>query len=126
MSSGREDECLVMVPEDTEYCIYFTVTSKERTLGYKLSKYAANRPDIDWGRVAGRAKQDLRGSVPQSDNLVSISPDWHTKGARQTKISELEDAFAVNQKVCKLQIPVQDATRVAISHTTKQLVHVTL
>lgn len=92
-----------------------------------------------------RAEQDLRGSVPERDNLgpstvnetkhtqlarsirtcdpylVGISPHGNTKRPRQAEICKLEVVAFVDQQVLGLEIAMKDSVRMAIKETGTEL-----
>ncbi len=57
------------VPEDAEQLVNLGVTVEQRLLGEHLGKDASNGPDVHGPGVASAAQEDLRGAVPQGDNL---------------------------------------------------------
>ncbi len=54
--------------EDLVQLIHLVLSGKERLSEEELGEDAAAGPDVDGGRV-GDAHQDLRGPIPESDNL---------------------------------------------------------
>lgn len=71
-------------------------------------------------------EEDLWGPVPQSHNLVCVCANRQAHSSSQAEISQLKTTLRVNQEVLGLQVTVQDATRMAVSHPTYQLIKVTL
>lgn len=67
--SSRPIRSFALIPEDPEELIDFRIPVEERLLGGHFCKDGPDAPYIYRGRVAGGAKQDLWGSVPQGDNL---------------------------------------------------------
>lgn len=54
---------------------------------------------------------------------MSISPQGHTKGSRQTKIGQLEVTIAVNEQVLGFEITMQNAMAVAVADALHHLCH---
>jgi hypothetical protein len=112
-----------VVLEDLENLINLRITWEERLSGAHLCKDTTNRPHVNTSGVLATTKQDLWGSIPQGDDLVSICAKGYTKGTRKTEISKLEIAFTINEKVLRLEITVKDAVTVAVSDSFAQLAH---
>jgi hypothetical protein len=55
--------------------------------------------------------------------FVCVSPQWDTKSSRQTKISQLEIAFPINQQVLWLQVAVKNPMTMAVFDSLNQLCH---
>ena len=72
------------------------------------------------------AEENFRGSVPESNNFVSVSLNWKTESASKTEISKLNHSILVNQQVLWLQISVHHTVSVAVSGTLKNLISETL
>lgn len=64
-------------------------SSKKWLSVYDFSKDASNGPYIDRGGVVLGTKEDVRGAIPQSHNLVSEVLHRDTKGTGQTEICQL-------------------------------------
>lgn len=65
------------------------VTLEEGSSVSHLVEDSANRPHVDSSAVDFLAKQDLRGSVPESDYFMSVSLEREAESASETKISYL-------------------------------------
>lgn len=115
-----------VVPEDAEQLVDLAIAREERTLGDKLGKDAADGPHVDGSGVASLAEQDLGSAVPKRDHLVSVGADGHAKRAGETKVSQLENALAVDEQVGQLQVPVQNAVRVAVRDALEDLIQIAL
>lgn len=111
------------VPEDLEDLVDFRVTGEQGLSRAHFSKYAADGPHIDTGRVLPTTKQNLRGAVPQRNDLVGVGAEGHTKGSRESEISKLEVSVAVDKEILGLQITVQHAVAVAVTDALAQLAH---
>ena len=86
-------DLLVRCPHDPEYSvelIELTVSSEKRPFGNHLGEDASNGPDINRSAVLHRPKEDLRGSVPESDNFFGVGPDRNGESSSQTKISNFK------------------------------------
>lgn len=57
---------------------------------------------------------------------MGVDPDWNTKGSRQAKICQLDDALVVDEEVLGLEVPVQDAPAVTEVYSLQDLVQVAL
>ena len=57
---------------------------------------------------------------------MSQLPDRYTKGPGKTEISQFKVAFAINQNVLQLQIPMHHSVRVTECDTTAELIHIAL
>ena len=110
-------------PEDLEDLVNFRVTSEQRLARAHFSEDAANGPHINTGRVLATTEQNLRGAVPQRNDLVGVGAEGHTKGSRESEISKLEVTVAVDKEILGLQIAMQHAVAVAVANTLAQLAH---
>jgi hypothetical protein len=54
---------------------------------------------------------------------VRVGPQWHTKGASQTKISQLQIALLVDQQVLGLEITVKNSMSMTVPDALAQLHH---
>ena len=91
--------------------------------GIHLCHDTSSRPDVDASVVGATTKQNVWGSVPQGDDLIGKGVHWNTKCSSQSKVAQLQDPFTVNQKVLRLQVPVQDPVLVAEIDAFEELVH---
>ena len=62
--------------EDFEYLIDLRIAHEERPPLDHLCENASGRPQIYTQGVCLLAKQDLGTSIPECDDLVSVSLDW--------------------------------------------------
>src|SRR5690242_19283230 len=104
------------VPEDLEDLVNLGIARKQRLARAHLGEDASHRPHVNSGRVLAATGQDFGCAVPESDNLVGVGAKRDTKGARETKVGQLQVALAVNQQVLRLEIAVQDPMAVAVAH----------
>jgi hypothetical protein len=58
------------IPENLEDLINFGVAREEWSSGAHLSEDYSNRPHIYTSRVLPASKKNLRGTIPQCDNLA--------------------------------------------------------
>lgn len=58
--------------DDFNQLIHTRISWKERLAEDELCHDAADRPDIDWLSVVGRAKDELRGSVISGADVADI------------------------------------------------------
>ena len=112
--------------EDAENLIDFRVTRPEGLLVHHLSKDGTHGPNINRGGVLAGAQQDLGGAVPQGDNLMGVSPQGHHESSGKAKISNLDNAFRVDQQVLGFEVTVHDAAAVAKVQALQNLVQVGL
>lgn len=110
-------------PEDLEDLVNLGITSEQRLARAHLGEDAADGPHIDAGGVLAATEQNLRGAVPQRDDLVGVCAERHTEGSREPEIRELEVAVAVDQEILRLQVAVQHAVAVAVADALAQLAH---
>lgn len=85
------------VPEDLEDLVNLRITGEQGLACAHLGEDTTDRPHIDTGRVLTTAKQDLRRTIPQCDDLVGVSAEWNTKGASETEICQFQVAVAVDE-----------------------------
>lgn len=90
---------------------------EQRSSSSHLRKDATNTPDVNGARVSWCTKQNLRCSVPKSDNFMSVHANGDTKGTSQTKIGKLYDTVQIDKQVLWLQITVHCATLVTVENT---------
>ena len=109
--------------EDLLQLIVVGRAGEQRPAGVHLRHDAAGGPDVDAGIVGAGAEQDVRGAVPQRDDLVGEGIDGDAKRPRQPEIRKLELALGVDEQVLRLQVAVQDAVVVAEGDATQQLLH---
>ena len=55
--------------------------------------------------------------------LIGKSVDWHTKCPRQTKVSQLQFTFPVDQKILGFKIAVQDPILMTECGSLEKLIH---
>lgn len=103
--------------------VFIGGSREQGTTGIHLSHDATSRPNVDRGVVSARAQQDVRGTVPECDDLVTESVDGNAESACKTKVSELELTLVVDQQVLRLEIAMEDSVIMAEGDTAEQLVH---
>lgn len=109
--------------EDLLQLVLVGGAGEQRAARVHLGHDAAGGPDVDAGVVGAAAEQDVRGAVPQGDDLVGEGVDGDAKGAGEAKVGELELAARVDEQVLGLEVAVQDAVVVAEGDAAHQLVH---
>ncbi len=102
------------------------ITGKERGAHGHLGEDAADGPDVDRGGVLAGAEQNLRGTIPQGDDLVGVVAHRDAEGAGEPEVGQLELAGAVDEQVLRLEVAVQDAEGVAVRNAVDELVKVRL
>lgn len=73
----------------------------------KLSKDAANRPDIYGGSVIVAAEQQLRSPIPPGHDIFSHKLAFSVVCASQTKVADLQIAVCINQEVPWFQVSME-------------------
>lgn len=68
------------------------------------------------------AEEHFRRAIPKRDHFVRVSSQGNTKCASETKVSKLQIALLVDEKVLWLQISVQDTMSMAVVDAANQLV----
>ena len=103
--------------EDLLELVFVGGAGEEGATGVHFRHDATRGPDVDAGVVGARAEEDVRGAVPEGDDLVAEGVDGDTEGARKAKVGEFELALVVDEEVLGLEIAVQDAVVVAEGDT---------
>lgn len=86
------------------------------------TKNASDRPHVNPSGVVGGSQQDLRCSVPEGDNLMSVALERDSEGSSKSKISNLENPFLlVKEKVLGLEVTVENTMAVAVCNTLAEL-----
>ena len=88
--------------ENLEDLINFRVTSEKGHAADHFGEDATNRPDIDGCRVALAAEEDLRRTVPEGDDFVSVCAYWSAEGAGKTEIGKFQNTITINEEVLGL------------------------
>lgn len=87
-----------------------------------LTKDTGNRPDINPSGVMNRAKENLRGSVPESNNLMSVALERDAQGVTEAEINDLKNTLVlVKENVMRLNISVKDIMDMAVNNTLSVL-----
>ena len=60
-------------------------------------KDTPNRPDIDGGGIVLWAQQNIRGAIPQSDYLVSVTFGGNSRGSSKSEISYFQYLVLVEE-----------------------------
>ncbi|KAH3660693.1 hypothetical protein OGATHE_005025 [Ogataea polymorpha] len=109
--------------ENLKNLIDFRITCEKRLPVGHLGKDTTNRPHVDSCRVLFSSKKDLRASVPQCNNLVSVCTQWHPESSGKAKVGNLQITFFVDEQILGFQVPMQDSMRVAVVEPTNELKH---
>lgn len=110
--------------EHAEELIDFWISLEQWFARCHFGKDATNWPNINWTWVTLRTKQDFGCSVPQCDDLVSIIANRNAEWASQAEISNLDNAFLVDEQVLRLQIAMQDTTAMTEEHCGGDLIQI--
>lgn len=105
-----------------ENLIDFGVAIEHRLLFDQLCENTTDCPNINTETVLLLAKEHLRGSVPQSLNLMSESLNRNAEGSSESEISNFEIASPIHQQILGFEIPVNNPSRVAVVDTIDKLV----
>lgn len=111
---------------DSEYLeqlVLVGCSGEQRSSGVHLGHDATGRPEVDGCAVVGGTQQNVRGSVPEGDDLVGESVDGNPECPRQTEISELEFSGGVDEQVLGFQVSMQNSVLVAVGDPGQELVH---
>jgi len=79
----------VNIPEDLEDLINLRVAREQRLARAHLGEDATDRPHVDTGRVLTTPQQDLRGTVPEGDDLVRVGSQRDAESPSETEVGEL-------------------------------------
>lgn len=109
--------------EDLLELVFVGGSREEGAAGVHFGHDAAGGPDVDAGVVGAGAEEDVRGAVPEGDDLVGEGVDGDAKGAREAEVRELELAFVVDEEILGFEIAVEDAVVVAEGDALQELVH---
>jgi hypothetical protein len=75
---------------------------------HQFSEKAAEGPHVHSEQVILTPEDDLRGSVPETDDTVALSSLEETSLLGKAEIRQLESPLAVDQNVFRLDVSVQD------------------
>ena len=88
---------------------------KENPSSKQLSKDASHWPHVNSSVVVLTASQQLRSTVVLSDHLQSHGDgEVRLNSTGKPKVTDLEETVTVYEQVPRLQVPVNDASRVEI------------
>ena len=98
-----------------EDLINFTVAGKKWPALNHLGKNAAGGPQVNSERVSFLAEEDLRATVPECDNLVSVSLYREAERSCQPKVRQLHfGASRIDKQILWLQISVENSVLVTV------------
>lgn len=84
---------------------------KSRPATQHFSQNAPNRPHVDSFRVPRRPKQNLRGPIPTSRDIICqvwLRPSCLGDVSAQTEVAQLHVAIAIKKQIARLDISVQE------------------
>ena len=110
-------------PKDLLQLVFVRRSREEGSSRVHLCHDTTCGPDVDAGVVGPATQEDVRGTIPQGDNLVGERVDGDTEGPCKTEIGELELALLVDEEVLGFEVSVEDAILVAEGDAPKELVH---
>lgn len=68
------------------------------------------------------SKEDLRSTVPESNNLVSVALKRNRKSAAKAKIGNLQDALGlIEKKILRLEIAMENAMAMTVGNALTEL-----
>lgn len=83
--------------EDFLKLVFVGGAGEEGAAGVHFGHDAAGGPDVDAGVVCAGAEEDVRGAVPEGDDLVGEGVNGDAEGAREAEVGELELALVVDE-----------------------------
>ena len=92
--------------EDLKNLINLRVPLKQRLPRTHLREYTPHTPHIDSSTILLPPQQDLRGTIPQRDDLMRVTPQRHPERPCEPKVRELQVPLLINQKILGLEIPM--------------------
>lgn len=112
--------------KDLVELIDFRISGEEWFLVDHFGKDGANGPHVHGRRVGLRAHEDFGRTVPQRHDFVREGANGRTKGARESKVGNLQNAVARHEQILRLEVAVHDAARVAKGQAAAELKEVGL
>jgi hypothetical protein len=111
---------------DHHHLFLFILGGQERLAADELCQDATNTPNIDGSRVLSPGENDFGRTIPPCGNIVSQGSILSHQGAnvcpRQSKVTNLQITVAVDEQISGLQVTKNDAARVDVLETAKNLV----
>lgn len=88
----------------------------------ELAEDAADGPEVDGGRVAGGAEEELGGAVPEGDDEGGeVLRGRVADVARHAEVGNLEAAAVGEEEVGGFEVPVEDVVRVEVGEAGGEL-----
>jgi len=109
--------------EDFLELVFVCGAREERAACVHFGHDTAGGPDVDAGVVGAGAEEDVRGAVPEGDDLVGEGVDGDAEGAGEAEVGEFELAFVVDEEVLGFEVAVEDAVFMAEGDALEELVH---
>ena len=110
---GTEEE--TNKPENVKQLLELGISGEQCLPSNHFSEDASHGPHVDGGGIVSGAKQNLRSSVPERDNFMSVALERNSESTAKAQICNFKDALVlVQEKILGLQITVEDAVAVAV------------
>lgn len=82
--------------EDLENLVDLRLTLEQHLASQHLSENTADRPDIQIGAVVPLPQKNLRGSVPESNHVLSQTRHWKTEAPRQPEVGYFSNSIWIH------------------------------
>ena len=89
----------------------------------ELVENAADGPHVDLTAVVLEAEEDFGGSIPESDDFVSVGFDGDGEGPGEAEVCDFDSEVVVDEDVLRLDVSMDDAVGVTVLQSRDQLVH---
>ena len=133
-------------PEDTMELVNVRVAREQRVACDHLGEDTAEGPDVHRSGVVPHAKKNLGRAIPQGHDFVCVGAYRDAKRARQSKVRQLrvgkiettaqgrqqvlvahfDRSLVVNEEILRLEITMENTTRMTEVNTSQQLLQVGL
>ena len=108
--------------EDLEKLVDFRIATEQRSSTSHLSEDASDGPDVNSERVALTTKEDFRGTVPESDDLMGVGSDRDSDSSGKSEVGQFDGlGVDVDKQVLWLQITMDDTSLVTVMHSLEHL-----
>ena len=77
-------------PEDLHQLLLLVLTAEQRLVDGELGEDASHRPDVHWSGILVHLTQQLRASVVECDDTLSIRLNRYADGSSQSEISQFD------------------------------------
>ena len=110
--------------EDVQQLLNLGLAREHGRLSDELREDAPDGPHVHRGGVQRGSQEDLRGAVPQRDDLVGVGLERNAERPAQSEVRDLELELApVHEEVLGLEVPVQHAVLVAVRNSLDEVEH---